>query len=86
MQYMEAVILVLVVIHAAQHLPHELKQGWDSVQKMLTRYLGDGPYPNGLRLAVAVAMALVTAVSFSPLVYYGLECGVRLYAPHAATA
>lgn len=86
MRYFEVAVLILVVIHSAQHMPHEIAKTRSWMQEFIHRMLGDEPYPRGLRLAVAVAMALVTAISISPVIYYGLECGAYLQGAHEQVA
>lgn len=83
MRYIEILILLLVVLHAIEHLPHDLSNGRQRVREWARRIFGEGPYPHGSRVAVAALMLMVASISISPVVYYALECGLQFTKPHS---
>lgn len=78
MKALEMFVLVLVVVHAAQHLPKELREARRKIRHWGDRLIGEVNRPVRRRMVVAIITALAVAVTASPVVYYGLECGVRL--------
>lgn len=75
MKTFEILVLILVVIHSAQHLPGEVAKAHEHIKRFVER-LGRGEWT--LRLAVAVLTALAASIAVSPVIYYGLECTIRL--------
>ena len=80
----EILLLSFVVMHAAQHLPHDVRRTCRAVRDLLDRVMRNRPMPYGADPTLAIVMALASMTALAPSLYYSLECSLRIFAPHAA--
>jgi hypothetical protein len=80
---LELFFLTLVVIHAIQHLPHDICEARRQIRNRFEKIFGRGK-SRLLDTALEALVILGTAVAVSPMAYYGLEW--LAHARHSLTA
>lgn len=75
---LEIIFLVLVVLHALQHLPEDLRHAERVARKLIERIFGVSVPPPRFNSVAEFLTALATAVTFAPLLYYSFECAMSI--------
>ncbi len=76
--FLEILFLALVVLHALQHLPDDLRHAERGARKLIERIFGVSAPPPRFNSAAEFLTALATAVTFAPLLYYSFECAMSI--------
>lgn len=79
MKAIEILVLLLVVVHALQHLPDDVRHGRGFVEKIARQISGGKPSDWKARFTIFALTALIISISASPIIYYGLECGLQMF-------
>lgn len=78
MRVVEGILLLLVVAHAAIHLPHDLHSILSRLPSEYKRRIHDGRSGGISRSLALLVIALACVVAVSPVLYYSLELIGRL--------